>query len=140
MSNMGYFQLKALPGLWQLGVAPGRSQELYGIAAAGQEGAGQGGALKDSLTTYIDSFSGRHLSLRVRKRPGKENEKLLPDAATDADAAAPAGGKAATPSSSAAAAKRKDDVINVFTVASGHMYERLQKIMFLSVIKNTKSR
>ena len=30
------------------------------------------------------------------------------------------------------------DVINVFTVASGHMYERLQKIMFLSVVKNTK--
>jgi len=32
------------------------------------------------------------------------------------------------------------DVINVFTVASGHMYERLQKIMVLSVLKNTKSR
>lgn len=35
---------------------------------------------------------------------------------------------------------KKDDVINVFTVASGHMYERLQKIMLLSVLKNTKSR
>lgn len=33
-----------------------------------------------------------------------------------------------------------EDVVNVMTVASGHMYERLQKIMFLSVIKNTKSR
>jgi len=32
------------------------------------------------------------------------------------------------------------DVVNVFTVASGHMYERLQKIMMLSVIKNTRSR
>jgi UDP-glucose:glycoprotein glucosyltransferase len=31
-----------------------------------------------------------------------------------------------------------DEVINVLTVASGHMYERLQKIMFLSVINNTK--
>jgi UDP-glucose:glycoprotein glucosyltransferase len=30
------------------------------------------------------------------------------------------------------------DVINVFTIASGHMYERLQKIMFLSVVNNTK--
>lgn len=26
MSNMGYFQLKASPGVWQLGVAPGRSR------------------------------------------------------------------------------------------------------------------
>jgi hypothetical protein len=32
------------------------------------------------------------------------------------------------------------DVINIFTVASGHMYERLQKIMVLSVIKDTQSR
>lgn len=37
-------------------------------------------------------------------------------------------------------AKLGGDVINVFTVASGHMYERLQKIMILSVVKNTKSR
>ncbi len=36
--------------------------------------------------------------------------------------------------------KPGEDTINVFTVASGHMYERLQKIMILSVIKNTKSR
>lgn len=28
--------------------------------------------------------------------------------------------------------------LNIFTIASGHMYERLQKIMILSVIKNTK--
>jgi hypothetical protein len=34
----------------------------------------------------------------------------------------------------------KENVVNVFTVASGHMYERLQKIMFLSVVKNTKAR
>ncbi len=32
------------------------------------------------------------------------------------------------------------DTINVFTVASGHMYERLQKIMILSVLNHTKSR
>ena len=28
--------------------------------------------------------------------------------------------------------------MHVFTIASGHMYERLQKIMILSVIRNTK--
>ncbi|GFR53074.1 hypothetical protein Agub_g15773, partial [Astrephomene gubernaculifera] len=32
------------------------------------------------------------------------------------------------------------DTINVFTVASGHMYERLQKIMILSVLRHTQSR
>lgn len=30
------------------------------------------------------------------------------------------------------------DTIHIFTIASGHMYERLQKIMILSLIRNTK--
>jgi len=33
----------------------------------------------------------------------------------------------------------KDDTIHVFSVASGHLYERFLKIMMLSVLKNTKS-
>lgn len=69
------------------------------------------------------------MMLKVQKRPGKESESLLPAADKAADGK---GGKAA--------AKKKYDTINVFTVASGHMYERLQKIMILSVIKNTKSK
>ena len=32
------------------------------------------------------------------------------------------------------------DVVNIFTIASGHMYERLQKIMMLSVLRHTKSK
>ncbi len=40
----------------------------------------------------------------------------------------------------AAAKALNGSVINVMTVASGHMYERLQKIMILSVVKNTKAR
>ena len=31
------------------------------------------------------------------------------------------------------------DTIHIFSVASGHMYERLQKIMILSVIRTTRS-
>lgn len=32
------------------------------------------------------------------------------------------------------------DTVNVFSVASGHMYERLQRIMMLSVVNSTKAR
>ena len=32
----------------------------------------------------------------------------------------------------------EDERVHIFTVASGHMYERLQKIMILSVIRNTQ--
>jgi hypothetical protein len=32
-----------------------------------------------------------------------------------------------------------DETINIFSVASGHLYERFLRIMMLSVIKHTKS-
>lgn len=31
MSNLGYFQVKAEPGMYNLTLAPGRSSELYGV-------------------------------------------------------------------------------------------------------------
>lgn len=34
MQNLGYFQLKASPGLWELSIAPGRSRDLYQIHSA----------------------------------------------------------------------------------------------------------
>lgn len=36
--------------------------------------------------------------------------------------------------------KDEDDVINVFSVATGHLYERLLRIMMLSVLKNTNTK
>ena len=33
----------------------------------------------------------------------------------------------------------KDKTLNIFSVASGHLYERFLRIMILSVLKNTKS-
>jgi len=35
--------------------------------------------------------------------------------------------------------KSSDETINIFSVASGHLYERFLRIMMLSVLKNTKS-
>lgn len=62
MSNLGYYQLKGSPGLWQLSVAPGKSRELFelvsstGVTATGQQ---QAGTLTDNVTqVMIDSFSG----------------------------------------------------------------------------------
>merc|ERR1711871_415596 len=33
-----------------------------------------------------------------------------------------------------------DDTINIFSLASGHLYERFLRIMMLSVLENTKSK
>ena len=34
MQNLGYFQLKASPGLWELSIATGRSRDLYQVVSA----------------------------------------------------------------------------------------------------------
>lgn len=35
---------------------------------------------------------------------------------------------------------QEGEVVNIFAIASGHMYERLQKIMILSVLRHTKAK
>ena len=54
--------------------------------------------------------------------PGQQQSVLAPGAPT-------------TPRLSA---EDDPDAVHIFTIASGHMYERLQKIMILSVLRNTK--
>ena len=136
MSNLGYFQLKASPGLWNLRLAPGRSKELFAIEAS--TGTTGGSNLHDDSTLMAENdhiplavatLSGKHMHLFVKKDIGRFDEDVLEET--------PQGGILKWKSSLPAL---RDDRIHVFTVASGHMYERLQKIMILSVIKRTKSR
>lgn len=74
MQNLGYFQLKASPGLWQLSIAPGRSRELYQVVSAssgsalatgwgvrrssGSSGAQLEAASDASTQVLMDSFTG----------------------------------------------------------------------------------
>lgn len=43
MQNLGYFQLKANPGVWQLQLAEGRGAELYNIVVSADADDGPGG-------------------------------------------------------------------------------------------------
>lgn len=36
MKNLGYFQLKASPGVWQIKLAQGKSSELYSVRQRGK--------------------------------------------------------------------------------------------------------
>lgn len=46
------------------------------------------------------------------------------------------GGKGET----ALTSEGKGDVLNIFSLASGHLYERLMRIMMLSVLRQTEAR
>ncbi|GAB4815180.1 hypothetical protein N2152v2_002226 [Parachlorella kessleri] len=148
MANLGYFQLKAAPGVWDLQLAPGRSRELYMVASstgASTTGGGDAAAAASSphqVPVALTSFQGKHMYLFLHKDAERLTEDVLdPSPAEEAGSLwSKLGGWTGKGSKQAAVKDGEEDTIHVFTVASGHMYERLQKIMILSVIKRTPAR
>uniref|UniRef100_A0A8C4EH43 UDP-glucose ceramide glucosyltransferase-like 1 n=1 Tax=Dicentrarchus labrax TaxID=13489 RepID=A0A8C4EH43_DICLA len=138
MANLGYFQLKANPGAWILKMRKGRSDEIYKIYS--HEGT-DSPADSDDIVVVLNNFKSRIIKVKVQKKPDKFNEELLSDVTEENDAGFwksltrgfTGGGKAEE------LKQEKDDVINIFSVASGHLYERFLRIMMLSVLKNTKT-
>ncbi|KAL6883793.1 hypothetical protein ACP4OV_011207 [Aristida adscensionis] len=143
MANLGYWQMKVSPGVWYLQLAPGRSADLY--------------ELPPKLVA-IDSLRGKLMHIDVQKRKGKEHEDLL-NAADEHQFQEKMDSKgwnnnllkwASSFISGDSSSKKKADkitdpkdarqgeTINIFSVASGHLYERFLKIMILSVLKKTQ--
>lgn len=84
MANLGYFQLKALPGVWNLGLREGRSSEVYSIEDIGTEGQWNwdltDSEKKDNSALALTSFEGLTVTPLVRKNPGMESEDVLENA------------------------------------------------------------
>jgi len=137
MANLGYLQLKAAPGAWFLNLREGRSSDIYDIVS--QENTDSKAGSKD-VTVLMNSFQSRIVKLKVSKKPDKKNEELLPQDGNDDSGNGWfssitnqfAGG-------SGTATEDEDQGLNIFCVATGHLYERLLKIMMLSVMKTTKT-
>uniref|UniRef100_A0A8C2WXG0 UDP-glucose ceramide glucosyltransferase-like 1 n=1 Tax=Cyclopterus lumpus TaxID=8103 RepID=A0A8C2WXG0_CYCLU len=138
MANLGYFQLKANPGAWILKMRKGRSDEIYKIYS--HDGT-DSPAESDDIVVVLNNFKSRIIKVKVQKKPDKFNEELLSDVSEEKDtgfwkslARGFTGGAKTTEIK-----QEKDDVINIFSLASGHLYERFIRIMMLSVLKNTKT-
>lgn len=159
MANLGYWQLKAAPGVWNLALAAGRSTELYTLSGVHE------GTDKGPLTRHIviADFQGQPVRLKVVKKKGQEGEKILDSDNSQMDNIPPEGKKTeknkflqwasgllglGSKSSElkhdmnlgdgSSKIVRSGEVINIFSIASGHLYERFLKIMMLSVLKNTR--
>ncbi|KAI9723776.1 MAG: hypothetical protein M1812_001076 [Candelaria pacifica] len=141
MANLGYFQFKANPGYWKLGLQAGRSKQIFNIDSAGTKGY----LLQpddESTEIALMSFQGKTLFPRLSRRPGQEAEDVL-EAASKPNTAMGYVSQGLTLAESllnkagltAPAPKHAD--INIFSVASGHLYERMLNIMMLSVMKHT---
>ncbi|CAD5229283.1 unnamed protein product [Bursaphelenchus okinawaensis] len=138
MANLGYFQLKASPGAWILQLREGKSRGIYSIHNHTNTESEQG---VQQIRVVIDSFLGRVIRVRVGKLPGKENEGLLSDSGAKDEVPMFAEEEEESIWSSIQnklVGGDKHEQINIFSLASGHLYERFMRIMIVSVVKNTK--
>lgn len=142
MANLGYFQFKANPGYWKIQLQAGRSQQIFKIDSAGQKGySPQPG--DESTQIALVSFQGKTLYPRLSRKPGQESEDVLEDgvkAGSPMDFATKASRFATSIFSTIGFAPRArpQAEINIFSVASGHLYERMLNIMMVSVMRHTK--
>ncbi|EFP00957.1 hypothetical protein CRE_20712 [Caenorhabditis remanei] len=121
MLNLGYYQLKAEPGVWNLHLREGSSSEKYKFLKVDSK------QVEKDIKVVVDSFTGKWIQLVVDEVESKKTpepskiEKLMNSAKSFFSTPAPS------------------DTINVFSLASGHLYERFMRIMIVSVMKNTKT-
>uniref|UniRef100_A0A3Q3WAW8 Uncharacterized protein n=1 Tax=Mola mola TaxID=94237 RepID=A0A3Q3WAW8_MOLML len=131
MANLGYFQLKANPGAWILKMRKGRSDEIYKIYS--HDGT-DSPADSDDIIVVLNTFKSRIIKVKVQKKPDKHNEELLSDGTDENDTGF---WKSLTRGFTGGATTEeqkqdKDNVINIFSVASGHLYERfLRQVLTL---------
>lgn len=140
MANLGYFQFKANPGFYKIDLQEGRSSDIFKIESVGSHGWAPVPG-DESSEVVLMSFKGATLYPRLSRKPGMETEDVL-EANPDSHlgfvsrglnfAQGILGGK------SHDIQKETQADINIFSVASGHLYERMLNIMMVSVMKHTK--
>ncbi|XP_029790655.1 UDP-glucose:glycoprotein glucosyltransferase 1 isoform X2 [Suricata suricatta] len=138
MANLGYFQLKANPGAWILRLRKGRSEDIYRIYSHdGTDSPPEA----DEVVVVLNNFKSKIIKVKVQKKADMVNEDLLSDGTSENESGfwdsfkwGFSGGQ-----KTEEVKQDKDDIINIFSVASGHLYERFLRIMMLSVLKNTKT-
>lgn len=138
MFNLGYFQFKANPGFYNIQLKKGRSSEIYHIESVGAKG--YAAVVGDEGTDVVlMDFMGTTLYPRINRKPGMEEEDVLDVSASEGVLDGVSKGlKNMFGVKSKSASDEEHAEINIFSVASGHLYERMLNIMMVSVMKNTK--
>ncbi|KAG8741941.1 hypothetical protein FRC10_002252 [Ceratobasidium sp. 414] len=138
VANLGYFQFRTGPGVFRLEIRPGRGREVYAIESVGNEGWNSGHVNDTGPEITLTSFEGHTIYPRMRRQSGMEEADVL----TEPEKKEGVWSRVSSlwgskPAEVDVSTKQAD--INIFTVASGLLYERFVSIMILSVMRNTQS-
>ncbi|KAF3060495.1 UDP-glucose:glycoprotein glucosyltransferase [Trichoderma lentiforme] len=142
MSNLGFFQFKANPGVYTIQLKEGRSAEIYEIESIGAQGWNPVPGDNGIELALID-FQGVTLYPRLQRRSGMEMEDVLQEKDAQENILVAKGRKLAEglfggKSKKKSLSEQEHAEINIFSVASGHLYERMLNIMMVSVMRHTK--
>ncbi|KAK4156839.1 UDP-glucose:glycoprotein glucosyltransferase [Chaetomidium leptoderma] len=151
MANLGFFQFKANPGVYSIRLKEGRSSDIFAMTSVGAQGwtpvPGD-----DTTEIALMDFQGTTLYPRLKRKPGMEQEDVLEEAKAETTRGGAAmdfvskglkfaEGILGRTKPAAAETKSLSDTehaeINIFSVASGHLYERMLNIMMVSVMRHT---
>lgn len=143
MANVGYFQFKTKPGIWRINLKPGPSQRVFNLDSVGAYGWSPKPGDEDNEVALL-SFQGATVFPRLSRKPGHEGDDVL-ETGMRANSVADyvskgldfASGILSGTGKSVSTTEKHAD-INIFSVASGHLYERMLNIMMVSVMRNTK--
>ncbi|KAF9225915.1 hypothetical protein BS17DRAFT_777873 [Gyrodon lividus] len=152
VANLGYLQFKARPGTFRLEIREGRGREIYELESVGSEGWNSLSVAEAGDELMVMSFDGLTLYPRLARKPGMERMDVLDGLQAPVEETPSVMEAIVSKMSSlfmsrdegkeVQAVKKQGDGqadINIFTVASGLLYERFASIMILSVLHNTKS-
>ncbi|KAI0948225.1 hypothetical protein AcW1_009797 [Taiwanofungus camphoratus] len=149
VANLGYLQFRAKPGVFRLEIRPGRGRAIFGMESVGNEGWNSPTVEEGGDEITLTSFEGLTLYPRLARLPGMERADVLAEVAVARQGSNGLFGdimswvasllpsKAHTDNDVAKPNDQAD--INIFTVASGLLYERFVSIMVVSVLRNTNS-
>ena len=145
MANLGYLQLKANPGVWTLDLKDGRSKDIFALQSVGSEGWSSRDVETIGTDIVLTSFEGITIYPRVVRREGKELANVLE--AEESSGFVNQAEKFVGKWKNKFMGGTKEVVksgpnqaeINIFSVASGHLYERFIYIMIQSVLNHTNS-
>ncbi|KAI3662374.1 hypothetical protein MP638_004898 [Amoeboaphelidium occidentale] len=134
MANLGYYQLKADIGIFTLKLRSGASKDFYNMLVVESETGQQFYPFNGSeVQIVVDGFESVTLYTFMEKNKGYEGQDLLLDEETSGSFSSFMGWISGN------SGKEKEHAdINIFSVASGHLYERFLRIMIKSVLSKTK--
>ena len=128
MKTVGYWQLRANPGVWELTIAEhSRGAQIFdmveGIATATGRLKLKRSDKMESKILSLKDFTNHGRVLTVLRKKGFEQTELFEENTLEIPEP-----------------QTRNETVHVFSLATGQAYERLLKIMMLSVTKRTSSR